>query len=255
MRQIVVFVVLIVILTGLFQLSRLAKNWHYVVPAEPGELLYAESFDDSGKDWSLYDSNTGNIARVNEGVLSLYIGTEQAVFWSEASPYFADFDVTVEARPVVSPDESMVESVYGMLFRQRDVSNFYAFFISTDGYYKLIRVVDNVERTLSNWHTTTSIHQGVGVVNQIRVVGVEDSFQFFVNGDAIELCIPDDPANESTPLESGECLGGTWRTTLVDDSLPSGHLAVALQSDPSPDMTVEFDNVVVYGPQPISATN
>jgi hypothetical protein len=251
LRQIVVFLVLIVILAGLFQLSRLAKNWHYIVPAEPGELLYAESFDDSGKDWTLYDSNTGNIAQVNGSVMSLYIGTEQAVFWSEASPYFADFDVTVETRPVESP----VESVYGVLFRERDASNFYAFFISTDGYYKLIRVVDNVERTLSNWHTTDSIYTGAGVVNQIRVVGVDDLFQFYVNGDVIELCIPDHPANESTPLENGECLGGTWRITLVDDSLPSGHLAVALQSDPSPEMTVEFDNVVVYGPQPISATD
>lgn len=242
-----------VILAASFQLSRVADDWHYVVPAEPGELLYVASFDSGTDDWTLYESNTRNTAQVTDGVMRLQVNAEDVLFWSEASPHFGDFDATVEARPV----ENANSNVYGMLFRVQDASNFYGFFISADGYYTVIRSSDGFKRALSGWHRSPAINPGLGTVNILRVIGDGARFQFFINGTQVELCIPDDPANESTPQESGECLGGSWQTVLTDDSFTFGQLAVVAQANPAVEtgsevderVIVEFDNVIVYGPE------
>jgi len=248
LRQFIIFLVLIIVLVAVYQLSRLAGEWHYVVPVEPGELIYTETFDDSGADWTLYDSNTSSTASAVNGVLRLSVGESQTLFWSQANPYFGDFDFTVEARPAESPPTG---AVYGVIFRQIDSLNFYAFFISSDGLYKIIRVNDGFRRTISNWHAVPVINQGENVVNRLRVIGYEDTFQFFINDEQVELCIPDSPDGESTPLADGECEGGTWQTTLVDDTNAFGQIGVVIQAEPDPDAVVDFDNIVVYGPQSI----
>jgi len=248
LRQLVVLITLVIILVVAYQLSRLAQDWHYVVPAEPGELLFVSSFDNAEDDsWVLYESNTQNSSQIVDGVMRLEMGVDQNVFWSETKPFFGDFDLTVDARVLDSP----VETVYGVLFRQRDESNFYAFNISTDGFYRVIRYTDNRTRVISNWHTSPIINQGIGAVNQLRVIGVGDQFAFFINGERVELCIPDDPSAESTPQADGRCLGGRWLATLDDDTHTFGHLAVMVEAEAEAGMQVEFDNLVVYGPEPI----
>jgi hypothetical protein len=232
----------------MFQLSRLAERWHYVVPASPGELVYIATFDDAGDDW---EQSAGRLSsQIADGVLRLSVDNIGDGIYSAASPYFRDFDVQVAVRAM----EDTLDSGYGVIFRQLDRRSYYVFLISSDGFYQVARVVDNQSRDLSAWHRSPLIHQGIGMTNTVRVVGYEDRFRFYINDEPVELCIPDDPAALSTPLATGECLGGSWRTTLVDDSIPYGRLGVAAQIDPiagQAGLVVEFDRVIVYGPQPI----
>jgi hypothetical protein len=247
LRPVIIFCTLVAILASMFQLSRLAERWHYVVPARPGELLYIATFDDAGDDW---EQSTGRLSsQVIDGVLRLSVDNIGDGIYSAASPYFRDFDMQVTVRAVEDPPDSG----YGVIFRQLDRRNYYVFFISGDGFYRVARVVENQSRDLSAWHRTPLIHQGIGITNNVRVVGNDDRFQFYINEEPIELCIPDDPDALSTPLPTGECLGGSWRVTLVDDSIPFGRLGVAAQIDPiaqQAGLVVEFDRVIVYGPQP-----
>ena len=114
-------------------------------------------------------------------------------------------------------------------------------------------MVDGNDEILSHWVQSPAINQGINSINHLRIVGYESNFQFFINGELLSLCIPDDPDASSTPLVTGECRGGSWEETLVDDSISFGRLAVAVVSDDShPDgIIVDFDNAGVYGPQPI----
>jgi hypothetical protein len=68
----------------------------------------------------------------------------------------------------------------------------------------------------------------------------------------VNLCIPDDPAAQSTvnPV-SGECMGGAMKDTLTDDSIPNGQIGVVAKSTDTggAGVVAAFDNLLIYAPQ------
>ena len=254
MRHLVILLTLGIITWAIYQLNLLATDWHYVLPAEPGDLLYVASFDGETEDWELYPGNQVSV-QVADNALRIAITIDDKGQSSTASPYFGDFDITVQARPLLGDFAGANNNAYGLIFRKRDENNFYLFLISGDGYYRIQRVLNGSDKYMSGWAPSDSINQGTDVINTLRVTGYQDRFQFFVNGDLLDLCIPDDPDAESTPLPTGECRGGTWRHTLVDDAIGFGRLGVMVDSDDSwPDgILVDFDNIIVYGPEPVTS--
>lgn len=247
MRSVFIFLILVTILAAIFKLSQVATRWHYVVPSEPGKLLYIETFDDPTDEWELAEGRL--TSEIVDGTLHLGVDIEGQGVYSTANPYFRNFDLQVDTQAVDGPDNN----TYGVVFRQLDTRNYYVFFISSNGFYYVGRVKDNTTKVLHNWHYSELIRPGMGVSNALRVVGHEDRFRFYINGEAVELCIPDNPDGESTPLATGECRDGTWQTTLVDDGIPYGRLGTGAQVgvfEPT-GVVVEFDNVIVYGSEPI----
>ncbi len=246
MRRILVVLLLAVVLAACFFLNRALANWHYVVPAAPGELLYVSTFDAFNEDWSLYEGRLS--AEVSDSALRLTVGEPVAVPYSTASPHFADFDVRVQARAVEGPENNG----FGVVFRQIDPDNLYYFLISSDGWYQVSRVLDGDSRELSTWIETPHVNQGIGAVNTLRVVGRGDSFQFYVNDQPLLLCIPDNPEALSTYNWLDDvCVDGAMRDTLVDDSIAAGRLGVAAMTIQGSEtgVVVAFDDVLVYGPE------
>jgi len=239
---------------AIYQLNQLATDWHYVVPADPGELLYAASFDGETEDWELYPGNQVSM-QVADNALRIAIHKQgKDGIYSPVSHYFGNFDITVQAQPLQGVFDGSDNNAYGIIFRQQDRNNYYLFLISGDGYYRIQRVRNGSDKDMSGWVPSDSINQGTDVVNTLRVIGYQDHFRFFVNGDLLDLCIPDDPDAESTPRATGVCEGGGWHDTLVDDTISFGRLGVTVNSDNSwPDgIMVDFDDVIVYGPEPIT---
>jgi hypothetical protein len=150
------------------------------------------------------------------------------------------------------------------VFWLADPHSYYAFYISSDGYYKVERSVDGLQKDLSNWipseairladdaNGTGTIDEGEAVENTLRVVAYHDRFQFYVNGTRLELCIPDDPDGAST-FAAGACVGGQMHDTLTDAALRAGRigLAAATTVTGGAGVVVEFDNLVIFGTDPI----
>jgi hypothetical protein len=247
LRRVLIFSILVIVLAVTFRLSQLVDDWHYVVPAEPGALLYASTFTQDADAWQ---QDEGLISsEVRDGTIRLAVNEANTGIYSAVSPYFGDFDLSMDARAV----EGEIDNGFGVVFRRKDPENYYSFIISSDGYYRVLRRVDNETQVLHNWHTTDRINQGLDVVNRLRVVGHEDHFQFYINETLVELCIPNNPDGLSTPLASGECLDGEWTPTLVDDSITFGRVGVTVLIDNQPiGPVVEFDNVLIYGSQPLN---
>jgi hypothetical protein len=222
--------------------SRALTDWRYIVPDAPGTLLYATGFDgdDSNRDW---EQAAGRLsAEISDGVMRLDVGTAGDGVVAPLRWYFTNFDLHVQMTAVEGPENNS----YGVAFRQRDLNNYYYFLISSDGYYQVNRVVNNVTKELSTWIASDVIQQGVGETNQIRVVGRGDQFQFYINDQLVELCIPDDPEAKST--YTGECMAGQMLTTLTDSTHVYGRLGLTVITLDEPDVVVDFDQVVVYSP-------
>ncbi len=251
LRRLLFFAFLLALLAGVVFLSSLTANWHYVVPVKTGEVAYVAAFDGLQDEWDTFEGRL-RARIVDTGVLRLEVGDFMSLPFVVAQPHFRDLDLRIEATQVEGP----IDGGYGVIFRLQNKGNaapgddsFYMFLVSTDGYYRVVRSVDGVQKELSVWIPSPIVQAGLGAVNRLRVVAEGDQFRFEVNGQAVLLCIPDDPTAVSTYDErSGECRGGQMRDVLVDDTIRSGQIGVAAQSFNESGVVVEFDNLVVLGP-------
>lgn len=246
MRRLLIGGVLIIILASMFQLSRLSESWHYVVPVEADEIIYATTFGDPAINW---EQDQGQLSsEIVDGVMRLQVDLQNDGLYSAVDHYFTDFDVSVDTRAVGGVENNG----YGLVFRQQDRQNYFMFLISSDGYYRVMRIVDNQSRVLSDWHNGFDepvLETGLNITHRIRVVGVDDQFRFYINDELVPVCLPDDPDALSTiDPRNGNCLEGQWQETLVDDSISYGRLGVTVITDGIPaGPVVEFDNVLVFG--------
>jgi hypothetical protein len=229
-------------LTLLILLSRAADGWHYIVTADPGTLLYAASFDEGQDDWQTY---LGRLeASVADGILRIENGQLDSYAFSTARPYFSDFDLRLRAQAISGP----LNNGYGAVFRYQSPQNFYAFLVSSDGYYSVVRIAQGSQRWLSNWIDTPVVSQGIGVENRLRVRALGDQFQFYVNDALVPLCIPDDSTAESTYV-MGTCVEGALVETMRDDTLSWGQVGVVALTFGEPDVVAGFDDVIIYSPE------
>ncbi|MFW5709260.1 MAG: hypothetical protein ACOCX5_03465 [Chloroflexota bacterium] len=252
MRRIIIFAILAGLLAALFRLNRLAADWHYVVPAQAGEVLYATTFDGTMGDWE-QDARSLFAHEVVDGVLRITANDDATGPYSAASPYFSSFDVAVTTQTINGDFAGGNNNAFGIIFRQQDRANYYVFLVSGDGYYRVRRVVDNSYQDLSAWTRSDRINQGLGAENRLRVVGHEDRFRFFINGQLVQVCVPYNPEAISTVV-GGQCRDGEWRDVLQDAQHTYGRIAMAVDADRARDteIVVEFDDVIIYGASEIT---
>jgi hypothetical protein len=249
---------LVAVLASIHTLYTLSASWRFTLATRPGELAYAAGFDGFSDEWE--QSSGRRAAEIADGVMRLSVEAEDSGVFTPALPVLEDFDLTVTARAVGGP----VDNSFGVVFRLANPRSYYAFYISSDGYYKVERSVDGVQKELSNWIASDAIRladdadgsgtidTGEAVDNVLRVVADGDRFQFYVNGTRLALCIPDDP-NAASTYSAGTCFGGQMRDTLIDSALAAGRIGLGAATTPTggPGVIVEFDNLVVFGPDPI----
>ena len=249
-----------------------------VLAGRPGELLYAAGFSGFADEWDLYDGQQS--ARMVDEQLELTVSAPQTATWSAARPRFADFDVSVQAVASAGP----LDNAFGVVFRLRNdepadcdlpavllcgiedllplagaairqaldvqrATEYFAFFISSDGYYSLWQTQASGTKALSAWIASDAIRQGLGAANEIRVIAEGARYRFYVNGAPLALCIPDDPGAAST-FAAGECIDGNMQEAYTADMSSVGRLGLIAQSTASGGggVVVHFDNMIVFSP-------
>ena len=196
----------VAVVAGLGITLGVATDWLVEIPVpapEPGELLYATTFeaDTDLAEWDLYpgrdaaaivtvtdlvfedtvpdgESLSGQVLQVIHG--APYPGE---VVWSSLNRKFNDFDLRVTAQQVAGPVD---QNQYGVIFRYRDDENFYIFRVTSDQYYSVARVKDGIEEKISDWGVSDAIR---AAANEIRIVARGATFQFYVNGQLMPLCL------------------------------------------------------------------
>lgn len=245
MRRLLPLIALFIVFVALLSLSRAVAGRHFVVTGQPGELLYVATFDGFLDEWEQASGRDSHL--VVDGTMQIEIESEQQVIWSPAAPRFADFDATLQAGAIAGPEDNG----YGLIYRlSDDRESFYMFLVSSSGWYKVEQYLSGQKpKPLSNWINSPLVNTGIGATNRLRVVAKGDNFQFFINDQLAQLCIPNDPEAEST-YRGGICIQGEMRDSLTDASLPTGRLGVvAITEIGQPDVVAQFDNLVVNSPE------
>jgi hypothetical protein len=233
------FSVVNVVILGIETLDRPGR------PA-PGELLYASTFDAYNQEWSQFPGQMSS--QIVDGSLVIKVDAAQNGAYSVLDHDFSDFDVRIDAKRVAANDPY---NEIGLLFRYRDRDNYYMFKILGDGSYCVERWSGGKLEILSACHPSPAVLPGLNAVNQIRVVGRGNRFQFYVNDQALILC-PKGSDKYST-WSGDQCLSNNKKTSpmLIDDTFDYGKIGVGVRVR-TPGIQVAFDNVLVCGPKPMA---
>lgn len=244
-----------------------------------GELLYAAGFSGFADEWDLYEGQQS--ARFVDDQLELRVSAPQTAAWSAARPRFADFDVSVRA----AASEGPLDNAFGLVFHLRNdelgdcdmpavllcgiedllplagaamrqaldiqqSTEYFAFLISSDGYYSLWRTKGKGTKVISAWIASADIRQGLGAENRIRVIAEGRRYSFHVNGAPQALCLPDDAGAAST-FAAGACVDGSMQDSYLAESDAVGRLGLIAQSTASGGggVVVRFDNLIVFSPE------
>jgi len=186
-------------------------------------ILFQDDFSQTTSGW---DVHTGSEATTNYADEHYLIAVEQpgVDVWARPGLDLADLRLEVDAAHVAGP----VDNEYGVLCRytrEGDKSSFYFFFISSDGYYAMGKVVKN-QRTILNptgdWQASTAIRTGPTDVNHLGATCAGSRLSFSVN--AISL---------------GE---------FDDAELTRGDIGLIVGTFDEPGVEIHFDNLVVRRP-------
>lgn len=252
-KKLVTLAALTALLIVLVLINRALAALPVIRTGPPGAALYAAGFDDAALDWSQYDDGQRS-AQVLDGALTLTVDAGDTGAFSAAAPVFGDFDLQAEARASAGP----LDNSFGLIFRlqkggntRSDDDSFYLFLISSDGYYRVTRTLHGSdEEVLSDWIPSDAIVQGIGAVNIPRVTARAGRISFSVNGQPLQVCLPNAAGGKST-FSAGECVEGTMADVLVDDAIAFGQLGVTARSTDSggPGVSIAFDRVIVSMPE------
>ncbi len=277
---------ILVLATVCLALAVIAANLVYaglakqgaVLEGPPGALLYVSDFSGFQDEWELYAGQQS--AAIVDEQLELTVSSAQTATWSAARPQFRDFDLTVKATAIQGP----VDNAFGVVFQAKErpdnscglpaiilcevdrrlplvgaalrqiipvteSAGYYAFLISSDGYYSLWKTEAGTTRQKSAWIPSPHIHQGLDAANTIRVLARDARYRFTINGAPVSVCLPDDEDAASTYV-GGECIDGRMLDVYQDESNRTGKIGVMAQSTGTggAGVVLRFDNVIVLSP-------
>ena len=129
-------------------------------------VLYFDDFEE--KKWAVSDK-----VDYQNGQLQIYSVDRDWYVWQNQ---IVD-DFSIECRTLYVSGN--VNSGSGIIFRVQDYKNFYAFFVSPSGYYKVVRYVDGQFLDLVPWIENKSINKKTA--NLLKVTAFRNHFTFFVN--------------------------------------------------------------------------
>jgi hypothetical protein len=189
--------------------------------SEPGipesQILFSDDFSAKNGGWSLTSTDSGSSVAFTHQGLEFIINEKDQDFWSTLAGEYSNIGVGVDAGKLGGPDDN----TFGVICRYQDAENFYAFLISSDGYYGIIKIKDGKYSLLSgkNMDYDAGIVRGKGT-NRILGICSQDELGLFVNGKLL--------------------------TIVQDPDLIEGRVGMIAGTNAVPGTDILFDNLILY---------
>lgn len=186
-------------------------------PPEEG-VLFRDDFSDPSSGWDRVQADEG-VTDYASGEYRILVQQTQHDYWANPGRSFGDVRVEVDARKGGGPDDND----FGVICRYQDTNNFYAFLISSDGYYAILKYSGGSSETLGTdgMASTDAVNLGDST-NHIRADCVGSTLTLYANGTMIH--------------------------STSDSTFSSGDVGLIAGTFDEPGTDVYFDNFVVYQP-------
>ena len=104
--------------------------------------------------------------------------------WATYHTKYIDTSRDFEIETKIDKISGVTNYGYGLIWGRKGTSDF-RFYISSGGYYKISRMVDNKEQVIKNWITTSYVNTGNLKSNTLKVKKENDHYKFYINGNYI----------------------------------------------------------------------
>ncbi len=186
------------------------------------KVLFRDDFSDPDSGWDRASADDGSMTDYVDGHYRILVNDTQADIWANPGQYFTgDIVVEVDAVKNGGPDDND----FGVLCRYQDVDNYYAFFISSDGYVGIGRVLNGEQSMLTDdgkMFQSDAVAQGSGALNHITAKCIGDRLTLIVNGKKV--------------------------LTVHDSTFTDGDVGLIAGTYDEPGTDILFDNLVVHRP-------
>ncbi len=181
--------------------------------------VFMDDFTNHDNTWSTVVTDEG-IVNYDGDTLRILINQKDSFFWSTPELEIADSVVNVSTVKLSGPDDNL----FGLVCRMQDDRNYYAFLVSSDGYYGIVKVENGFQQILGPGEMgTTKLVQAENKINHIRA---------------------DCDGNELTLYLNWEKLA-----SVTDDSFKKGKVGVIAGTLENIGTDIRFDNFIVLKPK------
>ena len=187
-----------------------------VVPANPGDILYQEEFEDNTTGWDRI-ANEHGIMDYDNGGYRFLIREPGFNLWSTPEKNFSDVRIEADVTKLNGPDENRA----GLMCRYQN-GDYYFFIISSDGFYAVGKYIGGNILLLGQNEMQPSELIKKGDVNHLRADCIGNTLSFFVNFNEV--------------------------TAVQDTDFPSGDVGLVAGAFSEPGVDVLFDHFVVIQP-------
>ena len=187
-----------------------------VSPANPGDVLYQEQFENNSTGWARI-SNDNGIMDYDGGGYRILVRQPRLNVWSTSEKDFGDVRVEADVIKLNGPDENRM----GLICRYQG-GDYYFFVISNDGYYAIGKFIGGLTLLLGHSEMQASEAIQAGNMNHMRADCIGDRLTFYINFTEV--------------------------ASATDTDFPRGDVGLVAGSFTESGVDVLFDNFVVLQP-------
>jgi len=183
-----------------------------------GDLLMVDDFLKPSMQWDVWKKSDGSTVGFYDEGLVFIINSPNTDYVSTPKGEYGDIQLEVMAQNL----NGLMNNGFGLVCRYQDESNYYAFLISSDGYYGILRVLYGGYAVLNGGQMqySNAIHQGQDI-NHVAATCVGNQLTLYVNNDAL--------------------------AQVEDDVFSDGKIGLIASSFAEPGVAILFDNfLAVY---------
>jgi uncharacterized repeat protein (TIGR02543 family) len=191
---------------------------HFETIPTVSEVMFSDDFSDESSGWVTSDDDYGRVAYINGCLYIKDYTYPEETNYGDCQRYFTDFILEVDTWLV----GGTANNWHSVACRHQDGDNYYDFGISADGYYDILKFVNENRITLVSPTYTPYINQGVDAVNLIHIECIGSSLSLSVNGHEL--------------------------ANVTDTTFSGGDIALAAAALADIFTEIAFDNIVISEP-------
>ena len=147
----------------------------------PGTVLLKDDFSGEDIGWQLTEGEQGKVY-YEEGTFRILINEPHTQIWSNPGYSFTDVQVEADTLKIAGADNNL----FGLICRYRANEQFYAFMVSSDGYYGILKYQQGELNLLEGEAMLPTDQIGPeNLANHLRFDCVADSLVASINGNQI----------------------------------------------------------------------